>query len=91
MCTPTMDDTGLTNFNSARQNTKSQNLDLLDPKNCGLGPTNSSLFVAFFIRSHAHERLRHQVACIRILLASHYLLTPLNAFLSFSFVRQSDR
>jgi hypothetical protein len=33
MCTRAMDDTGLASLNSGRQNTKSQNLVILDPKN----------------------------------------------------------
>jgi hypothetical protein len=57
-------------------------------------PTTSKQF-AFFssheVRSHAHECLRHQIACTRILLASHYLPEPPIASHPFSFVRASDR
>jgi hypothetical protein len=38
MYTRAMGETGLISFNSVRENTKSQNLAMLDPKNCGLGP-----------------------------------------------------
>jgi hypothetical protein len=34
MCTAAMDGTGLISSNFVRENTKSQNLVLLDPKNC---------------------------------------------------------
>jgi hypothetical protein len=51
MCARSMDDTGLTGFNSARENRKSQNLAILDPKDGDFGPLSQK---KQYERTHGH-------------------------------------